>query len=253
MKTGVKVGMAIGIILGLALLGATVYLIIFLLKRRKQDMINAARLADLRAKAESASTGRGSDSPSFPTETAMVETDRPHLSERQIPTPTYSPVIQKQDNRGLAPPTATFDLPIQGQTITPTSPRRIPRAQKPPSPSRAVDLSDFDFPAVPRHQDYQASFSERVSPITPTTPPLRVITPAEELAAARLRSNVSTSSLSRNLNRSTESLKRNDSIVSAMSGPSTRGRDRGQLSPISRGNSVISARTEISRMTRYDP
>lgn len=132
--------------------------------------------------------------------------------------------------------------PVASTTTIPVSQpaQQVYRAYQPSVSGKDTgrDGQELGFSHTPTNRGL--SFSELVTSVSPTgQPPARTMTPAQELAAARERSK--RTPLSPQATRRGEVLRREVSVLSEISG---RGAEDTERERMSRGDSVVSGRTE---------
>jgi hypothetical protein len=221
MTTGAKIGTVVGAVCGFAFAGFIVYFITFLLRRRHHDKINAERARQIQAKTGrnfSSNINGGHDRGGATRGTAQA--DFPGTSSpmsRETTAPQYFPMNnQNRQHDEILPPVPQRVHSLSSQTSyhhlandepfdpaymsrptarTPSngslSPQEQYRPYRTPTLSNAHELGNIDPVAAVQYNQLPSHYSISGSAMTYPTQVPQKGTPAQELAAARLRSNIS--------------------------------------------------------------
>jgi len=206
-----------------AIAGFLVYFLVFLCKRRHQDKVNAERVRQISERATNTRPEthrrrwRGSEL--FLTQTTRRDAPEPipDLPVSPMSPPPYSrsemtssqTALTSQETHQISPQTGYRHVPdddtdsaytrrTRRSSSSVSPPSTSYRAYRTPTLSNAHELGDIDpvaaveYNQLPSHYSIYGSVNGAASPVPPPKliPP-RVMTPAQELAAARLRSNMS--------------------------------------------------------------
>ena len=180
MKTGAKIGTAIGVIGGFAIIGFLFYFLIFLLKHRKQEKYNAQRVAQIQAKVGRTFSSDHSGNGSFDKLEPRSLTTGFDISR------SATPNLRVESERRPLPP-------LPPQYDTPQSYEPYPHLAR----SLTHELRNLEPLTIAQHTQLPSHYSFSgppvTSPVSPTnmvTPPRRM-TPVQEFAAAQLPSHFS--------------------------------------------------------------
>lgn len=225
MTTGAKIGTGVGAVCGFAFVGFIVYFITFLLRRRHQDKINAERARQIQAKTgrtfsssndgghgrggptggtaqadfggASSPISRGATAPQYSGTETMNNQNRQHDEILPAVPQRVRSQSSQADYQHLAND-EPFDPAYMSRPTTRSpsngsgSPQERYRPYRTPTLSNAHELGNIDPVAAVQYNQLPSHYSISGSAATyPTQVPPRRATPAQELAAARLRSNIS--------------------------------------------------------------